>query len=138
MTVTTEAETIMEYSFMYVYNISLSPPQGVYAPHDKNTYISSTPVLFHFQLWLALGACVPLGSQSCVFPRVLRGCCSVQSYLNPSVFPKKFICNIQLKCSNHCMLVRGGGEKEKDFLLSFFMTEISALTWCQPLGDDLL
>lgn len=59
MTLTTEAETTMEYSYMYVYNILMSPPQGIYAPGDKNTYIKSTPVLLHFQSWLALEACMP-------------------------------------------------------------------------------
>lgn len=59
MILTAEAETIMEHSYMYVYNISMSPPHRIYAPDDKNTYIKSPPVLSHFQLWLALEACVP-------------------------------------------------------------------------------
>lgn len=59
MTLTTEAESIMEHSYMYVHNISVSPPQGIYALDDKNTYIKSTPALLHFQLWLALEACLP-------------------------------------------------------------------------------
>lgn len=60
MTLTSEAETIMEHSlYMYVYNIFMSPPQGIYAPDDKNTYIKPTPVLLHFQLQLALEARVP-------------------------------------------------------------------------------
>lgn len=59
MTLNTEAETIMEHSYMYVYNILMSLAQGVYAPGDKNTYIKSTPVLLHFQSRQALEACVP-------------------------------------------------------------------------------
>lgn len=59
MTLTTEAETTMVHSYMYVYNILMSPAQGIYAPGDKNTYIKSTPVLLHSQSWLALEACMP-------------------------------------------------------------------------------
>jgi len=68
MILTNQAETIMEHSYTYVYNISVSPPQEIYAPDDKNTYVKSTPVLPHFRLQLAPEACLPWAVRSVYFP----------------------------------------------------------------------
>lgn len=48
MTLPTEAETTMEHSYMYVYNILMSPAQGIYVPDDKNTYINPHLFLYTF------------------------------------------------------------------------------------------
>lgn len=124
MILPTETATTMEHSHMYVYNILMSPAQGIYAPGDKNTYLlkihtCSSPL----SVRASPGGLHALGCQIRVFPIALRHCCRVQSHTNPNVICKKWVSDTQLKCFNHFMLLEEWGKMRRISSSLFCVTD---------------